>query len=198
MLNKRYDKHSQHRTRGLWVSREVKHACAVLGLDELPTLEALKKAYKLMVKQWHPDRFHNNQEMEQLAVEKTQRINVAYRLLLSKLEEGATHVAPNGKSRRPKTRNTRHQYAWQTYSDGFPNPRVTEFFLNSSHIVSAGYDKMKKILYLKFLGDEIYLYYDVPCFIFEHLLMAGSPGKYALKFIYDRYRHRKFTPLIRK
>ena len=74
---------------------------------------------------------------------------------------------------------------------------MTEFFLNSSHVVSAGYNMTRKILFLKFLGDEIFLYFEVPEFIFHHLLMAQSPGKYALKFIYNRFRYRKFTPLIK-
>lgn len=179
------------------MNKDVAQACDVLGLEQLPTLDELKQTYKQMVKQWHPDRYHNDSEMEQIAVARTQRINLAYRLLLEELT-GPSGNGNGARTKRRQAKNMRHQYSWQTYSDGFPNPEVTEFFLNSSHIVSAGYDKVKRILYLKFLGDEIYLYYDVPGFIFDHLLIAHSPGKYALKFIYNRFRYRKFTPLIRK
>ncbi len=180
------------------MSKEVQAACEILGLETLSDRASLRTGYKQMVKQWHPDRFHNNEEMEQVAVAKTQRINLAYRLLLETLEKADPAIRNGNGSRKHSSENSRHQYDWQTYSDGFPNQDVSEFFLNSSHIVSAGYDKYKKILYLKFLGDEIYLYYDVPGFIFDHLLKASSAGKYALKFIYNRFRYRKFAPLIRR
>lgn len=158
-----------------------------------PSIDEVKKAYKLLVKQWHPDRFHGRPDMESLAVRKTQAINLAYRYLLQQLEKGA---CPSDE-RRQRSDFKRHNYSWQQYSDGFPDPSVTEYFLNSSHIVSAGYSKRRGILYLKFLGDEIYLYFEVPEFIFDHLLRAGSAGKYAMKFIYNRFRHRKFMPITK-
>ncbi len=168
--------------------------CKFLGFDQPPELAELKKAYKVLIKQCHPDRFHGQPRMEQLALEKTQRVNLAYQALLGELESAREDT---GNSSVPPHTNVRHRYSWQAYSDGFPDASVTEFFLNSSHIVSAGYNKVRRLLYLKFLGDEVYLYFDVPVFIFDHLLHARSPGKYAMRFVYKRFRHRKFTPLIR-
>ena len=185
-------------TRGHPSMREdVQRNCKILGLEALPARADLKRAYKLLIKQWHPNRFHNNPEMEPLAVQKTQQLNLAYKFLLAMLEEGDEEPRNGNGATRRQTENTRHRHLWQTYSDGFPDADVTEFFLNSSHVVSAGYNMTRKILFLKFLGDEIFLYFEVPGFIFHHLLMAQSPGKYALKFIYNRFRYRKFTPLIR-
>lgn len=191
MLNRHFEFQQNHREQ-IFMSPKLQEACKILGLENLPTLGQLRRSYKEMVKQWHPDRHHANPEMEQVAVTKTQQINFAYRLLLKTLEKSPESTTDDKKG------NKRHQYSWQTYTDGFPNPRVIEFYLNSSHIISAGYDKVRRILYIKFLGDEIYLYYDVPGFMFEHLLVSSSPGKYAMKFIYDRFRYRKFTPLIRR
>ena len=191
MLEKRTANRSNKNKQNNFKSDKVKINCRILGLEELPSLEELKKAYKLMVKQWHPDKFQNKPETEKLALKKTQEINNAYRFLLKEFE------SPEEKPVRPKTKNTRHNYPWQTYSDGFPDPAAVEFFLNSSHIVSAGYNKVRRILFLKFIGDEIFLYFDVPEFIFDHLLRARSPGKYAMKFVYDRFRHHKFIPIMK-
>lgn len=177
------------------ISEEVRKNCKILGLDSLPTLEELKKAYKVMIKQWHPDRFQNKPDIELLAIKKTQHLNKAYRFLLDELDKNEKTQQTNGTDEKPS--KTRHNYSWQKYSDGFPDPAVVEFFLNSSHIVSAGYNKTKKILFIKFIGDEIFLYFDVPIFVFDHLLKAQSPGKYAMKFIYDRFRHRKFIPITK-
>ena len=155
-------------------------------------LIVLTKSYKLLVKQWHPDRFQDKESLQELAVQKTQKINLAYQALLDAIADAQYDPKPHAQP----SSNVRHQYSWQKYSEGFPDEHAVEFFLNSSHIVSAGYNKGRQILYLKFLGDEVYLYFDVPGFIFKHLLLSKSPGKYALRFIYKRYRHRQFQPLI--
>lgn len=177
------------------ISEEVLKYCKILGLTSLTTQVYLKKAYKVMIKQWHPDRFQSKPDMEPLAIKKTQLLNKAYRFLLDELEKDERTQTSNGANRNQT--KTRHNYSWQSYSDGFPDPAAVEFFLNSSHIISAGYNKTKKILFLKFLGDEIFLYFDVPRFIFDHLLKTQSPGKYAMKFIYDRFRHRKFIAITK-
>lgn len=189
MLNQKLQQNSSQTPKV--ISEEVLKNCKILGLTSLTTQEDLKKAYKVLIKQWHPDRFQNKPDMESLSIKKTQLLNKAYRFLLDELEKTEDKQSANNENQS----QTRHNYSWQTYSDGFPDPAAVEFFLNSSHIISTGYNKTKKILFLKFLGDEIFLYFDVPGFVFDHILKAESPGKYAMKFIYDRFRHRKFTPL---
>jgi len=44
--------------------------------------EELRKAYKLQIKKWHPDRFHDNETQKLLAEEKIKHINAAYKQLL--------------------------------------------------------------------------------------------------------------------
>ena len=167
----------------------------VLGFDRPPPLPALKRAYKTLIKQWHPDRFCGRTDEEEVALKMTQRLNLAYRTLLQELNCEASHGGTASKAEHPG--NPRHRYSWQEYSEGFPDPSIAEIFLNSSHIFSAGYNRPRWVLYLKFLGDEVFVYFDVPEFIFEHLLIARSPGKYAMRFIYNRFRHRKVVPLTR-
>ena len=49
----------------------------VLGVSENATDEEIKKAYKELVKKYHPDKYHNN-PLADLAEEKLQEINEAY------------------------------------------------------------------------------------------------------------------------
>ncbi len=194
MLQQSYHPTARDEHQNLVFKEDVDNCLSILGLEILPNKEQLKKAYKTLVKQWHPDRFHGRTDLEKLAVKKTQYLNLSYRYLLETLKNTPTDSASKQKN---EGGSNRHNYTWQKYSDGFPEATVDEFFLNSSHIVSAGYHAQRKILYLKFLGDEIYLYFDVPEFIFLHLLKASSSGRYALKFIYNRFRYRKFTPITK-
>gem|GEM_PF-6961701 len=177
------------------MDERLREKCELLGFDRLPGELELKRAYKILIKQWHPDRFYGRPELEQLAVKKTQRINLAYKTLLQELT--ADSPQRGNESKGEYDGNPRHRYSWQKYSEGFPDSSVAEIFLNSSHVFSAGYNKNRWVLYLKFLGDEIFVYFDVPEFIFQHLLLAHSPGKYAMRFIYGRFRHRKVVPLSR-
>ena len=50
----------------------------------------LKKAYKRLAKQWHPDRFANDPTVSEVAEEKIKVINIAYEELKSHLETGCS------------------------------------------------------------------------------------------------------------
>ena len=53
----------------------------VLGVSEGASEEEIKKAYKELVKKYHPDRYQNN-PLSDLAEEKLQEINEAYDMLM--------------------------------------------------------------------------------------------------------------------
>lgn len=55
---------------------------------------------------------------------------------------------------------------------------VTMIPLSSSNIESAGFDKDRKILFIKFHGDRTYQYSGIPESIFRGLLAAESAGRY--------------------
>lgn len=55
----------------------------VLGIPENASDEEIKKAYKEMVKKYHPDKYQNN-PLADLAEEKLQEVNEAYDMLMKK------------------------------------------------------------------------------------------------------------------
>lgn len=68
----------------------------VLGVSEGASEEEIKKAYKELVKKYHPDRYQNN-PLSDLAEEKLQEINEAYDMLM----KGRGSGSGSGSSVRP-------------------------------------------------------------------------------------------------
>ena len=56
-------------------------ALLLLELDDNYSETALRQAYRDMLKVWHPDRFRQGTDLHLKALERTQRINAAYRVL---------------------------------------------------------------------------------------------------------------------
>jgi curved DNA-binding protein CbpA len=54
-----------------------------LGLNPGASLREVKQAYRTLVKKWHPDQFHHDPRLEQLAEDKLKEINHAYAVLLN-------------------------------------------------------------------------------------------------------------------
>ena len=57
----------------------------ILGVDSSVTAEELKKVYRELVKEWHPDRLLHNPSLHKTAQQKLQEINEAYDQLLAHL-----------------------------------------------------------------------------------------------------------------
>ena len=58
--------------------KSVNEYLELLGIDSSATPESLRKAYRDLVKEWHPDRFSHNPRLHRKAQEKLQLINEAY------------------------------------------------------------------------------------------------------------------------
>ncbi|TAH22761.1 MAG: hypothetical protein EAZ08_00575 [Cytophagales bacterium] len=58
--------------------QEERQYYAALELPNGASFEEVKVAYKKMIKQYHPDRFHNDPEKHKAAVEISQKLNIAY------------------------------------------------------------------------------------------------------------------------
>jgi hypothetical protein len=62
-------------------------------------------------------------------------------------------------------------------------------YVNSSMIMSVGYDYDTAILEVEFKKNhQIWDYYDVPLYIFEQLRTSESCGKFFLSSIRGQYR----------
>jgi hypothetical protein len=59
--------------------------------------------------------------------------------------------------------------------------------LKSSVIKAAGYDARRRKLYIRFPGDRVYDYCNVPQELFDELIQAGSPGRFFREHIDGRY-----------
>jgi len=63
--------------------------------------------------------------------------------------------------------------------------------VDSSDIVSVGYDSDVKILEVIFYGGRTYQYANVPINVYEELMRAPSIGSYFNTHIRDAYPHAK-------
>lgn len=58
--------------------QEEKQYYAVFELPQGASFEEVKASYKRLIKQYHPDRFHNDPEKHKAAIEISQKLNIAY------------------------------------------------------------------------------------------------------------------------
>jgi curved DNA-binding protein CbpA len=58
--------------------KSINEYCKILGVDSSVTAEELKKVYRELVKEWHPDRLLHNPSLHKTAQQKLQEINEAY------------------------------------------------------------------------------------------------------------------------
>ena len=59
--------------------------------------------------------------------------------------------------------------------------------MESSNIVSIGYDPARYVLEIEFHQGGVYQYARVPSHVHQGLMDAESKGSYFLRFIRDRY-----------
>ena len=169
------------------------HHLFILGLVSCESMAALKSAYRSQMQRWHPDRHHNNPSMIPAATERARQINEAYDHLSKTFESGTPSSAtgvPRSTARKTRKRKTRGR---PTFAPGFPDPEVGEFFVESSHILSAGFSQTKGILYLKFRDQAIYGYFDVPEAVFTKFMEAESHGRFAQRHVLESYRSERFS-----
>ena len=60
--------------------------------------------------------------------------------------------------------------------------------VNSSAIVSIGYDQATITLEIAFIQGDVYQYFDVPDVVYQEFISAESHGKYFHANIKDNYR----------
>lgn len=83
------------------------------------------------------------------------------------------------------------------YSYTIPSPTVTMYSVNSSNVAFAGYDEVKRRLYVEFQTGDVYEYYDVEKEIWDGLRKADSKGSFLHWFIkINDYRYNKVSGYV--
>lgn len=169
---------------------------ATLALSSSFSALELKTAYRKLIWQWHPDRFASQPQERDEATEKAKAINIAYEFLSELVDHnGGRYEAPGkGGIRRGAGSSwsdlqPSRTYERKTYTLGFPDPTVIEIFIKSSHIISTAYNRSTQTLFIKFSGNSVYRYFNVPISTFEAFLHAPSQGKFAHRYIYPTFRY---------
>lgn len=66
--------------------------------------------------------------------------------------------------------------------------------LDSTAVVSAGYDAEARELELEFRGGRVYRYRDVPRDVYEFLLRTPEKGRYVNRIIAERFSYAEVPP----
>ncbi|MGB5750166.1 MAG: J domain-containing protein [Desulfobacterales bacterium] len=69
---------------------KLQRCLKILELETIGSLQEAKRAYKDLVRVWHPDRFQSNPRLKQKADKKLREINLAYKYLLNHIESNQT------------------------------------------------------------------------------------------------------------
>lgn len=96
----------------------------VLGVNQTATADEIKRAYRKLVKQYHPDHYKNH-PLEELAKEKMQEINDAYDQLTNPGRQSAwqnqkqsSHATEAEQARRQWQQQQWQQQQWQQQRQG--------------------------------------------------------------------------------
>jgi hypothetical protein len=71
--------------------KRIERHRAILGVDDKATLSDLKKVYRKIMMEWHPDKFQDNEEAKKEAEVKSTKLIASYHFLVSVHAE--THEA---------------------------------------------------------------------------------------------------------
>jgi preprotein translocase subunit Sec63 len=71
--------------------KRIERHRAILGVDDKATLSDLKKVYRKIMMEWHPDKFQESEEAKKAAEEKSTKLIASYHFLVSVHAE--THAA---------------------------------------------------------------------------------------------------------
>ena len=66
--------------------------------------------------------------------------------------------------------------------------------VESTSIVSAGYDAERRLLEIEFVGGGVYRYFEVPTAVIAGFLAADSKGRFVNQHVRDRFRYERLAP----
>ena len=100
----------------------------LLGIDKSADLKELKSIYRNFMKEWHPDKFVDNRDMQAEAEEKSKAFIEAYHLLVSVAPETHEQQLEQYTEVVNSTKISDFQYKSQTLRVNFADGSVYEYF----------------------------------------------------------------------
>lgn len=177
----------------------TKEAKNILGLtqDGL-SLTDLKKTFKKLMLQWHPDLAINNGISVQEATSKSQEIIMAYEILsenLDSLDENSFKYTYESYYQRKTSAKKSYKQYYDFSIDDIDASFVNRITVKSSNVKWIDYIGDLQVLVVRFkASSNYYLYYDVPESTFERFRKTESPGKFVHQYLhgykygsYDKY-----------
>jgi molecular chaperone DnaJ len=143
------------------VAVKLRNPYEVLGVKEGSSEEEIKKAYRELVKKYHPDQYRDN-PLSKLAEEKLREVNEAYDYLMKNLSsrggQGYSRDTDRGSDdywRRNQEDNAAYSQVRVNINNG--NVGVAEDLLNRSSVRNAEWYYLKGLVFLrKGWYDEAY------------------------------------------
>lgn len=128
----------------------MKNPYEVLGIREGATVEEIKRAYKELVKKYHPDQYRNN-PLSDLAEEKLKEINEAYDYLIKQYEKNGSQYWNQGSSYSSKSSygSDTNLYAQIRMNIMNGNIHAAETLLNRVTMKDAEWYYLRGLIYMR-------------------------------------------------
>jgi hypothetical protein len=108
--------------------KKIVEARKLLGVDKDIDLKELKSIYRTFMKDWHPDKFHDNPQAKLEAEEKSKHVIAAYHLLVSIAPETHALQAEQYEASISASKIIDFQYKSQTLQVNFADGSCYEYF----------------------------------------------------------------------
>lgn len=123
----------------------VQESLEILGLNNYPTLEELKKAHRRLIKKFHPDLFMHKPSARLKAEELTKKINLAVETIKAYLSEAKEEVKPytvknqSWQNKKPAYQNFYQYQAEETTEAGILDEMLYRLNRGWSRILANSY-----------------------------------------------------------
>jgi hypothetical protein len=104
---------------------EISRCCRVLQVKHGASLEEVKKAYRDLVQVWHPDRFTENERLQDRVQEQLKEINLAYEYLIANAFQDGFLVEPAEAMVMASQETEAHAASGTAPSEGAASPEKT-------------------------------------------------------------------------
>ena len=149
------------------VMSKIERSRKLLNVTANANLKELKSAYRNLMKDFHPDKFQDNEEEKKAAEDKSKKIIDAYHFLVS--------IAP------------------ETAEANLAQYNAT---INDAGILDFNYKDKIEVLTIEFSDGATYEYHGVPKSAYKNLCNAPSVTRFARRHICNTYVYRSTSKLV--